>query len=199
MQTIVCHGDSLTQGADLEDAYRWPSLLSHALTVRVINSGIGGDTTGGCLARFYPDVMAHKPRIVLLMGGTNDLWWNLEISVIVANLFAMVSQARYHLATPLLGLPLPIDVKAVRQQDFAAPLGGYTRFCQKLADLNDALRQAAIESEIGVLDFYQLFFNADGKLRSELFLEDGLHPNGKGHHHMATYAVQIIRQRFLFV
>jgi lysophospholipase L1-like esterase len=68
MQKIICHGDSLTQGADIEPAFRWPSLLQNALGgVQVINTGIGGDTTAGLLSRFGADVVAPQPDAVLIM------------------------------------------------------------------------------------------------------------------------------------
>ena len=42
MKRILCHGDSLTEGTDIEAAYCWPSLLQNALGTEVINTGIGG-------------------------------------------------------------------------------------------------------------------------------------------------------------
>ena len=42
MKTI-CHGDSLTEGVELEKAYIWSSLLENQLKVSVINHGIIGD------------------------------------------------------------------------------------------------------------------------------------------------------------
>ena len=55
MKPIVCHGDSLTAGADLNPNYTWPLLVENQVKVKIINSGIGGDTSGGLLGRFYPD------------------------------------------------------------------------------------------------------------------------------------------------
>jgi lysophospholipase L1-like esterase len=68
---IVCHGDSLTQGDAVGAGHARPALLGNRLKVEVVNTAIGGDTTGGLLGRFYPDVANRRPRIVLLMGGTN--------------------------------------------------------------------------------------------------------------------------------
>jgi len=108
MKTIVCHGDSLTEGSDLSPHYAWPRLVENQVNVKVVNSGIGGDTSGGLLARFYPDVVRHKPDMVLIMGGTNDLWWDLDVNLIQANIFAMTCQAEYHNIVPVVGLPLPL-------------------------------------------------------------------------------------------
>ena len=37
MKTIVCHGDSLTEGADLNPNYTWPLLVENQVKVKIIN------------------------------------------------------------------------------------------------------------------------------------------------------------------
>jgi len=101
MKTLVCHGDSLTAPDELEHRSIWPSLVESRLKINVINSGIGGDSSGGLLSRFYPAVVQHRPDVVLIMGGTNDLWWNLDIKTILANMFTMTCQAEHHDIVPL--------------------------------------------------------------------------------------------------
>jgi lysophospholipase L1-like esterase len=73
MKTIVCHGDSLTQASDIDRNFIWPTLVQNRLQVNIINSGIGGDTTGGLLGRFYHDVVHQQADLVVILGGTNDL------------------------------------------------------------------------------------------------------------------------------
>src|SRR5687768_6984018 len=41
-----------------------------------INRGISGQTTPQMLIRFRPDVIAHKPRAVVILAGTNDISGN---------------------------------------------------------------------------------------------------------------------------
>ena len=84
---IICHGDSLTEGSDIEKAYTWTSILEHNLRVPVENHGIGGDTTAGMLSRLPYEVVQQQPAIVIFMGGTNDLWWDLELNLIPAVAF----------------------------------------------------------------------------------------------------------------
>jgi hypothetical protein len=38
---IICHGDSLTEGSDIERAYTWSAILEHNLRLPVLNNGIG--------------------------------------------------------------------------------------------------------------------------------------------------------------
>jgi lysophospholipase L1-like esterase len=48
MKTMICIGDSLTEGADIVKEYRWPQRVGNALAMNVTNQGIGGDTTQEC-------------------------------------------------------------------------------------------------------------------------------------------------------
>ena len=196
MKTIVCHGDSLTEGADLNPNYTWPLLVENQIKVKIINSGIGGDTSGGMLGRFYLDAVRHKPEMVLIMGGTNDLWWDLDINLIQANIFAMTCQAEFHNIAPVVGLPLPLYPENIRQQKMMAPIGGWENCIRKLKRLVDAIATAARESDIAILDFYHLFLDDKGTVQGKYFLEDGLHPNKDGHLLMAATAVQLLKSTF---
>jgi acyl-CoA thioesterase-1 len=192
MKKIVCHGDSLTEAADLAKNDTWPILVESSLNLKTINSGIGGDTSGGLLGRFYDDVVRHQPDLVVILGGTNDLWWDLEINLIQANIFAMACQARFHNITPIVGLPIPLLMKNIQNQDMMAPIAGWQKCVQKLSDLVTALKTSARQSDIFCLDFYHPFLAKNGDPLSKYYLEDGLHPNPHGHRLMAEKAVDVI-------
>jgi lysophospholipase L1-like esterase len=196
MRTLVCHGDSLTEASDLGDPAIWPSLVEDRLKIKVRNSGIGGDTTAGLLSRFYPDVVRHHPDHVLIMGGTNDLWWDLDLNSILANIFTMTCQAEYHNIVPLVGLPIPLFAEKARKQDFMAPQGGYKNCVEQLAVLVKRLTILAQQNDIACLDFYHPFCNDSGAVEDKYFLEDGLHPNEAGHRLMAQITVELLQSRF---
>lgn len=195
---IICHGDSLTEGADIEKAYIWTSLIEHHLRVPVVNHGIGGDTTAGMLSRFPYEVAQQKPAIAILMGGTNDLWWDLDLNLIQANLAAMVSQAKYHDIAPVIGLPLPIRIEKAKAQEWAPPIKGYEHLATQINNLVEALKTTAEQREVPVLDFHHLFLDDQGAVKTSLLLDDGVHASRDGHRVMGVHAVEFIKKVFLF-
>ena len=198
MKRLACIGDSLTEGADFATGHPWPSLVGNALAVDISNFGIGGDTTQGMLSRFYPEIIQCKPDYVFIMGGTNDLWWDCEVKTVLGNIFSMVFQARYHDITPVIGLPLPVDVESAQKADFSPPLQGYDRLAEMLIDLVGKLKTYAANSEIAVIDLYQPFLVDDRKADCTLFLDDGLHPNLRGHQLIADNIIRSFRDIYRF-
>ena len=70
--TLVCFGDSITQGtigASYVDILR----RDLAPRVRVINAGVDGDTTVNLLRRVTRDVAPHRPDLVTVLVGLNDI------------------------------------------------------------------------------------------------------------------------------
>ncbi len=189
---VVCLGDSLTEASDVDPGQAWHALAAARLGAEFVNCGIGGDTSAGLLSRFQEDVVARRPHAVILLGGANDLWWDLDLGPILANLFAMACQARFHRIVPVIGLPPPIDGSRARSREMFQPLAGWDACCRKLGDLVDALRAAARSCDIDCLDLHCLFLTPAGTVRSELYLGNGLHPNPEGHRLMAEAAAGLI-------
>jgi len=71
--SIVCLGDSLTQGIGASRGHDYPSVLSKTLEMTVINAGVDGDETTDALKRLESDVLAKDPRMVIVELGANDL------------------------------------------------------------------------------------------------------------------------------
>ena len=193
---IHCHGDSLTEGSDFLKPYTWPALTAQRLGIEVVNRGIGGDTTGGMLGRFAFEVLQHKPEMVILLGGTNDLWWGVEPKQILANLASMVVQAQHYGIVPILALPLPCWPEQAAKQPWTSPEGGYTVFNEQIRALVEAQAAYAKADDLPCIDFHGDYFDEAEELRTDLFLEDGLHANKAGHLLMADTAVALLRRTF---
>src|SRR3954454_982506 len=86
---VVFMGDSITDG--------WGKKYGKFFTGKpYINRGISGQTTPQMLIRFRPDVIAHKPKVVVILAGTNDIAGNtgpMTLEDIEGNLMSMVELA----------------------------------------------------------------------------------------------------------
>ena len=70
---IVCFGDSLTSCGRAGGRYSdWLQKLLPEY--RIVNSGKGGDTLAGGLARLDEAVLQHRPVCVIVELGANDYW-----------------------------------------------------------------------------------------------------------------------------
>ena len=70
---IVCFGDSLTSCGG--EGGRYSDMLQKSLPgYEIINSGKGGDTIGGGLARLGPAVLEHRAKYLVIGLGANDYW-----------------------------------------------------------------------------------------------------------------------------
>jgi len=130
------------------------------------------------------------------LGGTNDFWWDLPVKIALANLFSMAYQAQFHGIAPLFGLPIPLDSDRAAKQPYSPPEAGYDQLIAKVKALGQKLKSAANENDIPVLDFHPLFIDDAGHIRSNLFLDDGVHANRQGHRLMAELAMSQIRNLF---
>ena len=74
--SLVCFGDSLTQGVGASAGNDYPYLLAKALKRDVVNAGVSGDTSADGLARLDRDVLSRDPKLVVVCFGGNDFLQN---------------------------------------------------------------------------------------------------------------------------
>jgi acyl-CoA hydrolase len=70
--SIVMLGDSLVEGVGASPGRDLPALIGERIGQTVVNAGRRGDTAAAALARLESDVLAHDPRIVIVLVGGND-------------------------------------------------------------------------------------------------------------------------------
>ena len=178
-EKIVCIGDSLTEGYQILTGSCWPSLLNKEANYEVINSGICGDTTSGMLARFHEMVIVHKPDYVIIMGGANDIWFNIPDHQIIGNILAMTRLARHYKIQSIIGIPTPFYLPESNEgEHFFMDLKGMHL---RLKEYIQTLKRFAFDDNQPIIDF-------SVNMHIDLFLEDGLHPNEEGHQIMAKNA-----------
>lgn len=91
---IVAFGDSLTYGTGASNDTSYPAALATLTGRTVVNAGVPGDTTTTALDRLTPALEAHKPRLVLVCLGGNDMLRKQPPAAIENNLRLMVRTIR---------------------------------------------------------------------------------------------------------
>ncbi len=185
MKTLICLGDSLTFGLRVPHSQTWPRLVAAQTGMEVKNRGISGDTTGGMLARLQNlshTVDQGEMPVLLILGGSNDIFYAGTDAGARANLGAIVHQAMAAHMLPVVGTPLPICPEDAPQA--WADLADFSKAAQQLEAYARWLKTFCQAFQIPLVDFRQDFFSPEGTVRRELLL-DGLHPNAQGHALMA--------------
>jgi lysophospholipase L1-like esterase len=181
---VVFFGDSITEF--------W-NLSKYFVGMPYINRGVGGQTTSQMLVRFRPDVIALRPRTVVILGGTNDINRNHNeaiLNVVRDNLSSMVELAQVHSIRVVLASLLPVSNHS-NGKDGKPILQTTRRRPEDIKILNEWIKKYANENRLTYLDYYSAMVDRLDLLRPELSF-DGLHPNKDGYKIMARLAGQAI-------
>ena len=156
-----------------------------------LNRGISGQTTEQMLARFRQDVIALKPRAVVILGGINDLNLKTE-GAPIDNLSSMAELARVHQIEVILASLLPVSDYS-RAPDGQPIIRSQQIPPGRIVEINNMLKGYAAEHGFTYLDYYSAMVDAQGMLKAEL-ADDGLHPNARGYAVMQPLAEQAIEK-----
>ena len=152
-----------------------------------VGRGISGQTTPQMLVRFRQDVVALKPKVVVILAGINDIAGNTGPSspqMIADNLMSMTEIAKANGIRVVLSSVLPAYDFPWRRGLQPAP---------KVVALNSWIKQYAQQSGAVYLDYYSKMVDARGGLPPEL-AGDEVHPTEAGYRLMAPLAEAAIQQ-----
>ncbi|HEY6386111.1 MAG TPA: SGNH/GDSL hydrolase family protein [Candidatus Acidoferrum sp.] len=178
---VVFMGDSITEGWGMKATPTSPARGEFFPGKPYINRGISGQTTPQMLVRFRQDVVLLKPKVVVLLAGTNDIAENTgkeTIEEIGNNIASMSELARANGIRVVLCSILPAS-------DFHWHKG--LEPAPKIRALNAWMKDYAAKNGFVFVDYYSPMANSDGGLKSELS-PDGVHPNKAGYDLMAPLA-----------
>ncbi len=83
--SVICFGDSITEGYRLKKTSSYPYFLGLLLGETVINEGISGEISEKALLRIKKDVLDKNPRLVIVQFGGNDPYKKISHSATLAN------------------------------------------------------------------------------------------------------------------
>lgn len=148
------------------------------LHLRLVNQGIGGNTTRDLLARWETDVLAEQPDWLSLKIGINDVWRGFRgnpheavpLTEYVANLRNLLDQTRARTDARLI-LLTPYMIEADRAHPMRAEMDRY----------GEAVTALAQEYGAVPVDTQAVFDAALQHTTPEDWAADQIHPNGPGY------------------
>ena len=184
---VVALGDSITNGVrpGVKADETFAAVLAARLKANVLNVGVGGERTDGALARLDKDVLAHRPRVVLVMYGTNDSYVDigktaprLTVEKYRDNLILLIDTLRKGGAEPVL-MTEPRWAPGAKNGVGESPN-------DRLEKYVEACRAVAKERKVPLVDHYRHWTEAEAEgTRLRDWTTDGCHPNPRGHRELA--------------
>lgn len=208
---IIMFGDSTTaERPDLVDKV-YAERVAEALqgigsSLSVHNAGVSSNTTKNARERLARDVLAYKPRVVVIQFGINDaavdVWKHppastsrVPLADYERNLRSMIDALRSQGAKPILMTTNPTRWTPRLRDLYGKPpyrpedADGFDS--PVLAHYNEAVRKLAKELAIPLVDVHA----AMSKKNVDRLLLDGMHPNDDGHRIVAELLVPVIREQ----
>jgi lysophospholipase L1-like esterase len=184
-QRVVLMGDSITD--NLHNTQRFGPFFPGK---PYFNRGIGGQVTGQMLLRFYQDVIALRPKAVVIFGGTNDIGGNIgpvPLEAIENNLASMADMAVANGIKVIMASLTPVcDLPGKSAMTPGRPP-------EQIVALNRWIKQFADSHKMVFLDYFTATADDKGLFRGDL-TEDGLHPTAKGYEIMNPLLEKAVAQ-----
>lgn len=103
---ILAFGDSITYGSGANSTESYPAVLAGLTGRTVINAGVPGELIADGLKRLPAVLDEHRPQLLILCHGGNDLLRKQDEAALTRNLEAMVLLAKTEgAAVMLIGVP----------------------------------------------------------------------------------------------
>ncbi|WP_424565573.1 GDSL-type esterase/lipase family protein [Sulfurimonas sp.] len=164
---ILAFGDSLTNGFGAGYEFSYPKYMERKTGLKVINAGVDGEFSYEGLARL-PKLLKHKPDLVILCHGGNDILNKLSSEELKSNLLAMV--------------------RLIQNSGAKVLLVGVPDFSLFSFSTHDIYGEVADETDILLEDEVLTHIELNRSLKS-----DYVHPNEKGYEKMADAFIEVLK------
>jgi len=167
-EVIVAFGDSLTYGTGAAESESYPAVLAQLIGRRVVRAGVPGEVTAQGLVRLPQVIEEHRPALVIVCLGGNDMLRKLDEAQIRSNLRQIIRSLRDRgIAVVLVGVPKPALLTSAAA--FYGELAKDYRIPYEGKILNHIMHQLDLKS-------------------------DAIHPNAKGYRRMAEAIAELLRE-----
>ena len=180
MEQLICiFGASSTQGfydvekggwADRLKIYAYERSLSTDDYFEVFNLGVSGNTSRDLLKRFYNEAKARNPTVIIISLGDNDSGLKVPLDEYEMNMDKIFIQAKEITQNIIV-----LGTKKVNEK-FTKPVPWNKEVYyinEEIKKYDNRLKKLAEKHKIKYVPFFDELNEKD--------LEDGIHPNSKGH------------------
>jgi acyl-CoA thioesterase-1 len=165
---IVAFGDSLTYGTGAAEHESYPEVLAQLTGRKVVSAGVPGEITAHALQRLPGLLGEHKPKLVIVCLGGNDMLRKVSEAETIANLRAIVRKVKDSGADAVLvGVPRP------------ALLTSAPKFYEEITKEFDIPYEGAAVTSV---------------LYKPEFKSDPIHPNAAGYRRIAEALAELLRK-----
>jgi uncharacterized SAM-binding protein YcdF (DUF218 family)/lysophospholipase L1-like esterase len=173
---------------------------------QVINAGIAGQQSFEMLARFDRDVVAARPRAVILWGFINDMFraddMERSLARIRESYSEMIKRARAQGIEPILATEVTIRPPKTVLDTVKTTIGwllGKSSYQDQLnrqvIAVNHWLRDLAQREGLLLLDLQNALADSNGQRRWQFATEDGSHISPEGYEALTNYAGPILSRQ----
>lgn len=152
----------------------------------IAGRGVSGQVTSQMLVRFRDDVLALRPKYLVILAGTNDIAMNnglITLNHIMGNIASMCELAKLHKIKVVLCSVLPAS--AYRWRPGMTP-------AEDIKALNAMIRSYAAGHGLKYVDFWSVLANENGGMDSDK-ARDGVHPNLDTYRLMETLLLKALK------
>lgn len=180
----VFMGDSITQYWELSRSFPGRGF---------VDRGIAGQTSVQILGRFDQDVVSLRPRVVVLLAGTNDLRLDVPAATTEADIARMAALARTHRIGVVLATLPPVSGFPAGWLPGGREGPGDTRaaLARRVAALNAWIVSFAGAHHLAVARYHAVLAGPDRGWGGGL-TRDGVHPSAAGYARMAPVAARAL-------
>ncbi len=165
---IVAFGDSLTYGTGASESESYPVILGQLIERKVVRAGVPGEVTEQGLARLPEVIEEHRPALIIVCLGGNDMLRSIADERIRANLREIIRTIQGQgISVMLVGVPRPALITSAAA--FYAEVAAEFDIPYEGAIVTDVLYQRDLKS-------------------------DPIHPNGKGYRMMAEAIAKLLKK-----
>jgi lysophospholipase L1-like esterase len=151
---ILAFGDSITYGTGASRDAAYPARLQSLTGFEVINAGVPGEVSRLGLRRLPGLLQRHRPDLVIICHGGNDILRRQDLEKTRANIAGMIELSR-NAGAQIMLIGVPRFGLFLNSAPFYAELAGQASIPLENDVLGDVLRKPSLKAD-------QVHPNADG-------------------------------------